>query len=190
MRLQGLQFVGSRANRNHHVLRPHLLRGLVAKDSRLGAGNFSVIQLQLNPLGHFRHRGIDGAGGSGIVQIFKGNDLQLAVNLLVRKRVIVTRLENGVAGIGGFHAQRQENLLAHVVIPAFAADRCHHLACGQKHQIVVGESGAEAGSRLQVAQAIDDFFARKCGVRPEHQVAFAQPEAAAVAQQVADLHFL
>jgi hypothetical protein len=149
-----------------------------------------MIELQLNPLRHFRHGGIDRARRPGVVQILEGDYLQLAVDLLVRKRVVVTGFENGIGCIAGSHPQRLENLFAHVVIPTLSADRCNHLACGQKHQVVVSKRGAEAGGRLQVAEAIDDLLSRKRGVRPEHQVAFTQAQAAAMAKQVADLHLL
>ncbi len=93
------------------------------------------------------------------------------------------------ADLAAIHAQRPEDLLPHQCRVWLAGGCRGHLAGHHVEQVVVGVVGAEAAGRLEVRQPGDDVLAAEVvGLRPQHQVAGAQPQAAVVDQQVADLH--
>ena len=88
-------------------------------------------------------------------------------------------------------AERLEQFTLDQLLVRHAARSGGHFAGDDVQQVVVGVGGTEAVRGLQVLQAGDDVGAREpVGLRPQHQVAGAQAQAAVVDQQVAHLHLL
>ena len=149
-----------------------------------------MVQLQLYPLGHVGRTGIDGAGGAGIVEHFKRDDLQFVFHAGMREGHIIRGLNVGVADIGVGHAERDEDALANVVIPRSAGHRWDDLPGGHVEKIVVGVMAAKTGRGFHEAQLVDNFVAIVGSVGPEEQIALAEPHAASMREQVADGHFV
>ena len=85
MRLKVLEFVRSFADRDNHLLRPHGVGGFFAEDAVFSAGNLAAIELEEHPLGHVGDGRVDGAGGTGVIEIFEGDDLEFAIDSAVFK---------------------------------------------------------------------------------------------------------
>ena len=68
------------------------------------------------------------------------------------------------------------------------ADRLDHLSGDDVEQVVVGIAAAKTRGRLDEAQLVDDVRATQSGRRIEHQVAGAEPEPAAMDEQIANRH--
>ena len=67
------------------------------------------------------------------VEVSKWDDLQLAVNFGMGIGLIVTGLESVCAGVGGVHAQGQEDLLVQIIVPGLAGVFGNNLSGGQEH---------------------------------------------------------
>ncbi len=92
-----------------------------------------------------------------------------------------------VAG-GDAHARGHQHMFADIVFPCLTRHLLDHLSGDHVENIVVGVAAAEAGRRLDVAQALDGFGTRQAAARHEQQIARAEPESAAMDQQIANGH--
>ncbi len=93
-----------------------------------------------------------------------------------------------VIGDGLRHAGWHEDPVVDECLPGLAAHGLDQLTRHDVEHVVVGEARAEAGRRLQEAQAPHRIGAGDLGGRHEEQVTLPQSEAAAMHQQVADRH--
>ncbi len=147
-------------------------------------------QLHDHPLRQIRHTGIDRTRRRVVVMVRLRERHQLAVSHGVRRRHVGRGHQFRRARVGMGHSERREDPLPHELLPALAGDPRDHLPRHQVEQVVVRIPAAEARCRPQVADVPDDFVAREIGSGPEHQVARAQSEPAAMHQQVADGHLV
>src|SRR5207244_9611856 len=102
--------------------------------------------------------GVDSRGRADVVGVVARHGDRLAVAQRVRRGGVGGRADRPGAG-DRVHAQGREDALSDEVVPALAGDGRDDLAGGQDEVILVAEGAAEAGGRLQEAQAAQDFGA-------------------------------
>ena len=107
----------------------------------------------------------------------------------IRVRDIADLLAIPRADLTALHAERLEYLAAQQRRIRRAAGRRRNLAGNDVQSVVVGVTRAKTVGRLEVLQAGDHIVGREAvRRRPQHQVAGAFGQAAAMHEQIADLH--
>ena len=101
---------------------------------------------------------------------------------------IVLALQPAEAGDTILHAQGREDAALDKVFPGHARDPAGQFPGHHIEDVVIGITRPESPGRLEVSQAMDQLGPAVSGVGPDHQVALAQGQAAAMHQQVAHRH--
>ncbi len=157
-------------------------------------GQLAVVQLDRQParevIGADRHAPGRCCGAAELValvqQLLGAGAAEASIHARMRLGAVhFGKVRGRVAG-GVQHARWPEQVRLREVLPGLTGHLLDQLAGHHVQHVVVGEAAAEAGGRLDVAQAPHAFRAREVGARHEQQVPRPQAQPASVYQEVTD----
>ncbi len=146
---------------------------------------FPIVHQGDEPVGELIDIGDDGAGGRDAFGIFViGDFVELkGVALFAEGHAVIGVFVHVVDAVGGrFHVERREDFFADELLPALPRLQFDNFADGGEHEVVVQEGLTHGLLRLEIFQAIEQFFASERRFKPDEVVA---RDSAAMGEHVA-----
>ena len=186
----------SRTHRLKYNRLPHLIVRRLAEQPAPIVGKRAAVELNHQPTRHVigadRQAASRRCVAAQIVALIEhrliAHTAQAAVHARMRLSAVGTREVAFVVRGRMQHPCRFEHVVSGKLLPGFARDFFDQLTRHHVQNVVVGIGAAEAGRGFDVAQPPHRFGAAQVRARHEQQIPRAEPQAAAVHEQIANRH--